>query len=98
MSTHAYARPATAHAWPDAITARPLVRIGFVALAAFFAVVTVLPLLVLLKVSISAPRDIMTARPPFLIYNPTLEHWRNVLQPETLLNPARHSLIVATGK
>jgi trehalose transport system permease protein len=62
-------------------------RVGFVALAIFFGVLTVLPLLVLLKVSISAPQDIMTGRPPFLIYHPTLEHW----------SPARHSFVVATG-
>ena len=86
MSTQAYARRATVHTWPDAITVRPMFRIGFVLLAAFFATLTVLPLLVLLKVSISAPQDIMTARPPFLIYNPTLEHWRNLLDPETLIN------------
>ncbi len=66
-------------------------------MSAILATQTDLPLLVLLKVSISAPQDIMTARPPFLIYNPTLDHWRNLLNPETLLNPARHSLIVATG-
>ena len=97
MSTRAYARTATAHTWTDTLTARPLFRVGFVLLAAFFATLTVLPLLVLLKVSISAPQDVMTARPPFLIYNPTLEHWRNLFNPETLLDPARHSLIVATG-
>lgn len=97
MSAQAYARRATVHTWPGQIPARPLFRIGFVLLAAFFAALTVLPLLVLLKVSISAPQDVMTARPPFLIYNPTLEHWQNLLNPETLLNPARHSLVVATG-
>jgi len=58
---------------------------------------TVLPLLVLLKVSFSAPEDVMTAHPPFLIYHPTLDNWRNILTPETLFAPARHSLVVATG-
>ena len=66
-------------------------------LAVFFAIMTVAPLLVLLKVSISAPEDIMTARPPFLIHHLTLEHWQRLLSPENLLGPTRHSLVVATG-
>lgn len=99
MSAQAYARSRTTAVGtrPRAGVARPALRIGFVALAALFAVMTILPLLVLLKVSISAPQDVMTARPPFWIWNPTLDHWRKVLEPETLLNPARHSLVVATG-
>lgn len=76
----------------------PLVfRVGFILLAALFATMTVLPLLVLIKVSFSAPQDIMTARPPFLLYNATLDHWRSILDAGTVLAPARHSLIVATG-
>jgi len=99
VSAGAYARPRTTAVGPQtrAGVARPAFRIGFVVLAALFAVMTVLPLLVLLKVSISAPQDVMTARPPFWIWNPTLDHWRKILESETLLNPARHSLIVATG-
>lgn len=81
----------------DAPSTRLLLRIGFVLLAAVFVITTLLPLLVLLKVSISAPQDIMTARPPFLVYNATLEHWRALLNPATLYGPARHSLVVATG-
>lgn len=97
-STHAIAHPATSdHARSQATTARLALRIGFVALAALFAVMTVLPLLVLLKVSISAPQDVMTARPPFWIYNPTLEHWRNILNGDALWTSARHSFVVATG-
>ena len=98
MSTHAVAQAATTeHARSQASTARLVLRIGFVALAAFFAVMTVLPLLILLKVSISAPQDIMTAHPPFGIYNPTLQHWRNILNSDALWSSGRHSLIVATG-
>ena len=98
MSTHAVAHPAIAEqARGQATTTRLALRIGFVALAALFAVMTVLPLLVLLKVSISAPQDVMTAHPPFGIYNPTLEHWRNILSSDALWSSGRHSLIVATG-
>ena len=98
MSTHAVAHPAV-HAGPrsEASTARLALRIGFIALAVSFAVMTVLPLLVLLKVSISAPQDVMTAHPPFLIHNATLEHWRNILSSDALWSSGRHSLIVATG-
>ena len=100
MSTHSHAiaHPSTqARARADAGAARLLLRIGFVALAALFALLTVLPLLVLLKVSISAPQDIMTAHPPFWVHNPTLQHWRNILGSDALWSSGRHSLVVATG-
>jgi len=97
VSAQAVARPVVARAAPRAAVASPMFRVGFVVLAAGFAMMTLLPLLVLLKVSVSGPQDVMTARPPFLVYNWTLDHWRAVLRPETLLDPARHSLIVATG-
>jgi trehalose transport system permease protein len=97
-STHAIAHPGDqAHARTESTTVRVAMRVGFVALAVLFAVMTVLPLLVLVKVSISAPQDIMTARPPFLIYNATLEHWRSILASDALFSSGRHSLIVATG-
>jgi trehalose transport system permease protein len=97
MSTRALAHPTTARATSHTIATRTVLRVGFVVLAVVLALMTVAPLLVLLKVSISAPEDIMTARPPFLIYHPTLDNWRSILTPETLINPARHSLVVATG-
>jgi trehalose transport system permease protein len=78
-------------------TLRLALKIGFVLLAAFLALMTVLPLLVLLKVSISAPPDIMTAHPPFGIYNATLDHWRRILNSGELLSSSRHSFVVATG-
>jgi trehalose transport system permease protein len=99
MSTRAITRESAVapRARSEAAAARLALKIGFILLAAFFAVTTFLPLLVLLKVSISAPQDIMTGRPPFLIYNPTLDHWRAILTPAALYGPASHSLIVATG-
>jgi trehalose transport system permease protein len=99
MSTtsHVLSRPTGRAATADTVVPRSLLCVGFVVLAAFFAVMTVAPLLVLLKVSISAPEDVMTAHPPFWIYHPTLEHWRRVLSPENLFGPARHSFVVATG-
>lgn len=99
MSAQAVAHTAavTPHVRPESQVTTTALRVGFVVLAVFFAVITLLPLLVLLKVSISAPQDIMTGRPLFLIYNPTLDHWRALLTPATLYGPARHSLVVATG-
>lgn len=96
-TSHVITHRTTARTGAESMALRSALRIGFVALAALFAVMTVLPLLVLLKVSISAPEDVMTARPPFWIWHPTLEHWQRVLSPENLLGPARHSLVVATG-
>jgi trehalose transport system permease protein len=97
-STHAIAHPAErVQARATTNTERLALRIGFVALAAFFAVMTILPLLVLVKVSISAPEDVMTGHPPFLIHNATLEHWRSILNSDALFSSGRHSLIVATG-
>lgn len=87
MSTHAIPQQSRAGAAPRATTEshalRLTRRIGFIALALLFGAMTVLPLLVLIKVSFSAPPDIMTARPPFLLYNPTLDHWRAILNVET---------------
>jgi trehalose transport system permease protein len=97
MSTQALAHPTLARAETQSATLRLALRAGFVLLATGLAVMTVLPLLVLLKVSISGPEDIMTAHPPFLLYHPTLDNWQRLLTPETLFNPARHSLVVATG-
>lgn len=99
MSTHVLAHPSEqVHARASAsTTARMVLRIGFILLAVFFGIMTVLPLLVLVKVSISAPEDVMTGHPPFLIYNATLQHWRDILNSDALFSSSRHSLIVATG-
>jgi trehalose transport system permease protein len=97
MSTHVLAHPGEHTAEHAATTTRTVARIGFVALAAFLAFMTVLPLLVLLKVSISAPEDIMTGHPPFLIHHATLDHWRAILKTDALFSSGRHSLVVATS-
>jgi len=100
MSTHgqAIAHPdAGAGARTGAGVDRLALRFGFVVLAVFFGLMTVLPLLILLKVSISSPQDVMTAHPPIWIYNPTLQHWRNILSSDALWSSGRHSFVVATG-
>jgi len=100
MSTHgqAIAHPAAgAGARTGAGVDRLALRFGFVVLAVFFGLMTVLPLLILLKVSISSPQDVMTAHPPIWIYNPTLQHWRNILSSDALWSSGRHSFVVATG-
>jgi trehalose transport system permease protein len=98
MSTHVLThRTATVRARDHASTTRVAMRFGFMVLAVVFGAMTVLPLLVLLKVSISAPEDIMTGHPPFLIYHATLDHWRTILASGDLVSSGRHSLIVATS-
>ena len=48
--------------------------------AAFLVVAFVLvPLLIMIKVSLSGPEDIFTQHPPFLIHHLTLDHWRDVI-------------------
>jgi trehalose transport system permease protein len=99
-STHALSRPVARsrdRGFADSGAGRMALRIGFVALAILFAVMTILPLLVLVKVSVSAPEDVMTGHPPFLLYHPTLDHWRDILNSDALFSSARHSLVVATG-
>jgi trehalose transport system permease protein len=98
MSSHVLSHPtAEARAHDTSYAGRLAPRIGFVVLAVFFGVMTVLPLLVLLKVSISAPEDIMTGHPPFLVHNATLDHWRAILNTDALFSSSRHSLVVATS-
>jgi trehalose transport system permease protein len=71
--------------------------VGFYALAAAFALTALLPLLLLFKVSISGPEDILVQHPPFGVYHPTMEHWEAILKPDVIWPPLRKSLVVATG-
>ena len=71
--------------------------LGFYALAAVFAGMALLPLLLLLKVSLSGPEDVLVQHPPFGVHHPTLEHWQAVLKPDVIGPPLRKSLVVATG-
>jgi trehalose transport system permease protein len=77
--------------------AQSLRGVGFYALAAAFALTALLPLLVLFKVSISGPEDILVQHPPFRVYHPTTEHWEAILKPDVIWPPLRKSLVVATG-
>lgn len=66
--------------------------------AAFLVVAFVLvPLLIMIKVSLSGPEDIFTQHPPFLIHHLTLDHWRDVIAAGGIWPPLRRSLVVATG-
>jgi len=71
--------------------------VGFYALAGLFAVMSLVPLAILLKVSISGPEDILVQHPPFWVQHPTFEHWAAILKPDALWPPLRKSLVVATG-
>ncbi|MBI2164043.1 MAG: carbohydrate ABC transporter permease [candidate division NC10 bacterium] len=53
------------------------------------------PLYLMLKVSVSAPGEVMTARPTLLPHGLTLEHWRGLLDAGQVLPPLGKSLVTA---
>ncbi len=62
-------------------------------LVMFFLLV---PVYIMVKVSLSAPQDILTQHPPFLIHNFTWNHWLKVLKSGNLWLPFQKSFVVAT--
>ncbi|TYP51322.1 carbohydrate ABC transporter permease [Thermosediminibacter litoriperuensis] len=60
------------------------------------AIAMVIPVYILFKVSVSAPGEILTAHPSFLIKDFTLEHWVKVLKSGNLKAPFVKSFTVAT--
>ena len=56
-----------------------------------------IPLLIMIKVSLSGPQDIFTQHPPFLIHHLTFDHWRDVIAAGAIWPPLQRSLVVATG-
>lgn len=54
-------------------------RLLVYALLLTFSFLMVAPVYILVKVSISAPEEVNTDHPTFLIHNATLQHWQNVL-------------------
>ena len=65
---------------------------SMLALLAFWAVG---PLYLMLKVSVSPPGEVMTARPTLLPHGLTLEHWRRLLEAGQVLPPLGKSLLTA---
>ncbi len=61
-----------------------------------FALVTLIPVYILVKISISEPVDVLTQHPTFLIHNFTLEHWEKVLTSGRLWPAFTKSFVVAT--
>ncbi|MBI2114669.1 MAG: carbohydrate ABC transporter permease [candidate division NC10 bacterium] len=53
------------------------------------------PLYLMLKVSVSPPGEVMTARPTLLPHGLTLEHWRGLLDAGQVLPPLGKSLVTA---
>ncbi|MBI3086049.1 MAG: carbohydrate ABC transporter permease [candidate division NC10 bacterium] len=53
------------------------------------------PLYLMLKVSVSPPGEVMTARPTLLPHGLTLEHWRGLLEAGQVLPPLGKSLVTA---
>ncbi|HBR28201.1 MAG TPA: carbohydrate ABC transporter permease [Firmicutes bacterium] len=68
-------------------------RFLFIALTIAFILV---PILLLFKISVSAPQDILTQHPPFLIKNFTWNHWKKVLAAGHIWVPLWKSTVVAT--
>lgn len=66
-----------------------------------FVVVMVLfatgPLLVLIKISLSPPAEVLTAHPAFVPHRITAQHWRRVLASGQVVAPLRRSLLVASA-
>lgn len=56
----------------------------------------ILPLYTMLKISLSPPDEIMTPHPPLTIREPTLRHWKEVLNSKSIRRPLYKSLSVAT--
>ena len=69
-------------------------RALFIAGTIFFILA---PILLLFKISVSAPQDILTQHPPFLIKNFTWSHWKRVLAAGHIWVPLWKSVIVATS-
>lgn len=69
---------------------------SFFPLLIFFSVITLIPVYILIKVSISAPVDALTQHPTFFIHNFTAEHWIKVITSGKLWPAFTKSFIVAT--
>ncbi|WP_231133168.1 carbohydrate ABC transporter permease [Capillibacterium thermochitinicola] len=70
-----------------------VLRIVFIAVTIFFILA---PIFLLFKISVSAPQDILTQHPPFLIRNFTWNHWKKVLAAGHIWIPLLKSVTVAT--
>jgi trehalose transport system permease protein len=55
------------------------------------------PLYSLVKISLSPPKEVMTAHPTLIPHHITGQHWRSVMADGQLTKPLLKSLIVATG-
>lgn len=71
-------------------------RWGYIPVVVLFVVMSVIPLYIMVKISVSEPKDILTAHPPFWIHNFTLRHWKEILGAGGIWPPLKKSLIVAT--
>lgn len=70
-----------------------VLRVLFIAGTIFFILV---PILLLFKISVSAPQDILTQHPPFMIKNFTWDHWKRVFAAGQIWVPLWKSATVAT--
>ncbi len=61
-----------------------------------FSLITLIPVYILVKISISEPVDVLTQHPTFLIHNFTPEHWTKVITSGKLWPAFTKSFVVAT--
>lgn len=73
-----------------------LVDKSFLPLLIFFSLLTLIPIYILVKISISQPVDVLTQHPTFFIHNVTSQHWMKVLMSGKLWPAFSKSFFVAT--
>ncbi|MFC1708809.1 carbohydrate ABC transporter permease [Candidatus Omnitrophota bacterium] len=75
---------------------RLMKNLGLIPIVILFAAMFIFPLYIMFMVSVSAPQDMLTQRPPYLIRNFTLEHLRDVISSgEAFFSPLKQSCLVA---
>ncbi len=65
-------------------------------LLVLFSLITLIPVYILVKISISEPVDVLTQHPTFFIHNFTSDHWAKVLSSGKLWPAFTKSFVVAT--
>ena len=55
----------------------------------------IFPLYIMIKISLSSPREVMREHPSFFLKSPTIKHWREVLRSRDIKGPFFKSIQVA---
>ncbi|MBD3245586.1 MAG: ABC transporter permease subunit [Candidatus Omnitrophica bacterium] len=77
---------------------RPVKRTFFWMTVLILVCLLVFPMYIMLKISVSAPRDVFTQNPPYLVRHFTLSHFRDVLASGSVFfAPLSKSVVTALG-